>query len=604
MQSRHYFLLARLVSLCFLILASVALGTTANGQDLQASKKILILFTHQSDQPAQAIVEQAMRNTLQSSLPVSPEIFFEYLDAVRSPLDDFEADLARQMQRKHGSRKFDLVFAVNPPALKFLAKHRASLFPGVPLVFLVLDRQNLSDIEVGPGMTGVWGEISYAANLELALTIHPQATRVIVLSGVGEWDTYWLSIVQDELRAFDGRIEISYLTGLTISEQKKALSELPLETIVLFVSSTRDREGNIPGNLEVLRQICPVSNAPVYGSNDAQLGLGIVGGKVLSFEALGKSGAEVGLRVLAGEDPNTIVPGGISSITMFDWRSLQRWNINENALPQGSIIKFKQLSFWDEYKWYAVGSIFLIVLEASLIGLLIYLQYRRRIAEAENQEISGRLINAHEDERARLARELHDDACQNLALLSVQLDLFSENDTNNGSGAKIKVLSERVFDLSEDLRRLSHQLHPARLQHLGLSTAIRSLCNEIESAHQLKIEFIGTDIPATLPAPDSLNIYRIIQEALQNVVKHSGATEASVRLSAVGDILKLTVEDTGCGFDRQKYDPDSSLGLISMRERVRLLRGRLSIDSAPNAGTRVKATIPIGGNRLRPNFSK
>ena len=155
------------------------------------------------------------------------------------------------------------------------------------------------------------------------------------------------------------------------------------------------------------------------------------------------------------------------------------------------------------------------------------------------------------------------------------------------------MLSERVAELSEDLRSLSHQLHPARLQHLGLSTAVRGFCNEIAAAHPLKVEFNETNVPATLPAATSLNIYRIVQESLQNVVKHSGATEASVTLSVEDEVINLKVVDNGVGFDTKAARPQSSLGLISLRERVRLLHGIIVIDSNPGSGTQIEATIPI-----------
>ena len=212
----------------------------------------------------------------------------------------------------------------------------------------------------------------------------------------------------------------------------------------------------------------------------------------------------------------------------------------------------------------------------------------------EAQEISGRLITAHEDERARLARELHDDACQNLALLSIDLEVLRQNTpTDNGSGEKIKALSERAGELSNDLRRLSYQLHPARLEHLGLAASIRGFCKEMETAHSLEIEFVEANVPVTLPEPISLNVYRIVQESIQNIVKHSGASEASVTLSGNGNELQLTISDNGRGFDPKSPVPEASLGLTSLRERIRLLHGKMSINSRPDKGTRIEATIPV-----------
>jgi len=159
--------------------------------------------------------------------------------------------------------------------------------------------------------------------------------------------------------------------------------------------------------------------------------------------------------------------------------------------------------------------------------------------------------------------------------------------------SNISMLSTRVGELSDDLRQMSHQLHPARLVRLGLGSALRGFCNEIESAHALKVDFVEDNIPAILPAATSLNVYRIVQESLQNVVKHSRATRSSVTISAKDNVLRVSIADNGCGFDPKSTAPDGSLGLISMRERVRLLHGEISIDSQPGNSTRIKVAIPI-----------
>ncbi len=355
------------------------------------NKRILIVFTHQSDNPAQTVVEQALRSTLQTRSTQPVEIYSEYLDAVRTPLENYEKELVTQLRQKYAGKNFDLIFAVNPPALEMLLKNRATLFANAPIVFLVLDQQTLNGMNVGPNLTGVWGEVNYEATLELALNLQPATRQVVVISGVAEWDNYWRSVVQRELRPFEGRVTFSYLTGLTIAELQKAVAALPPQTIVLFVSSTRDREGNNPGNLAVVRQICPVSTAPVYGNSDAQVGLGIVGGRVISFEALGLEAAQVGFRVMAGERPDSITPHGVPSVPMFDARELKRWGISDRSLPAGSIVKFGDTSLWSRYKWIIVGLVVAVIVEGLLIGKLLYADKKRRQAEQKTKRADQRL---------------------------------------------------------------------------------------------------------------------------------------------------------------------------------------------------------------------
>jgi PAS domain S-box-containing protein len=223
------------------------------------------------------------------------------------------------------------------------------------------------------------------------LALHPETKQLVAISGAGEWDDYWRSVVQQQLRPFETRIRISYLTGLTIPELQKAVGSLQSQTIVLFVSSVRDRTGNTPGNLEVVRQISAASNAPVYGTSDAQVGLGIVGGRVVSFDALGLEGANVGLRVMNGEKPESIAPHGVLSVPMFDSRALKRWGINESKLPPGAIVKFKQVSLWENYKWTIIALIAAVILEGLLILQLLNADRKRRQAERKTKRADRRL---------------------------------------------------------------------------------------------------------------------------------------------------------------------------------------------------------------------
>ena len=366
-------------------------ATSVSAQTGQASKHVLMVFSHQADNPAQLVVEHAMRSTLEKNSSVPIETYSEYLDAVRTPLDGYEKELVDQLKRKYAGKNFDLIFALNPPALKLLTKNRAALFPNAPVVFLVLDQQNVKDIDVGPNITGIWGEVDYKATVDVALGLHPDTKQLVVISGAGEWDDYWRSVVRQQLRPFETRIRISYLTGLTIPELQKAVANLQSQTIVLFVSSVRDRAGNTPGNLEVVRQISAASNAPVYGSSDAQVGLGIVGGRVVSFDALGLEGGNVGLRVMNGEKPETIAPHGVLSVPTFDARELKRWGIKEDRLPAGSIVKFRDTSLWTEYKWLIMALIVAVIVEGLLIGQMLYADRKRRQAERKTKRADRRL---------------------------------------------------------------------------------------------------------------------------------------------------------------------------------------------------------------------
>lgn len=212
-------------------------------------------------------------------------------------------------------------------------------------------------------------------------------------------------------------------------------------------------------------------------------------------------------------------------------------------------------------------------------------------SEAAARELSGRLITAQEDERRRLARDLHDDLSQRLSVLSVELELFGR-----GQSAEEKVHVERlaatVRELGAQVHGLSYQLHPAKLDQLGLETAARSWCREMAQQSGIRIDFSAADVPAGLPPDVALCFYRIVQEALRNVVRHSGADAAQVELTYDGGLLRLAIVDAGRGFDRRVAREASGLGLLSMRERVQIVGGILEVDPQPGRGTRLTVTIP------------
>ncbi len=219
----------------------------------------------------------------------------------------------------------------------------------------------------------------------------------------------------------------------------------------------------------------------------------------------------------------------------------------------------------------------------------------RRLAEEKARDLSGRLIHAQEVERTRLARELHDDLSQSLALLSVELEMFGQSESAGGGNLswRMREFSTQVKKLSSEVHRLSHELHPAKLEQLGLVAAVRGFCREFAVAHKIAIEFADSSVPLVVPRDTALCLYRIVQEALQNVVKHSGATAAKVELAMEGSGLRLAIRDDGVGFDPEVIRVNGSLGLVSMAERARFVHGRLSIDSHAGKGTRIDVRVPI-----------
>jgi signal transduction histidine kinase len=218
----------------------------------------------------------------------------------------------------------------------------------------------------------------------------------------------------------------------------------------------------------------------------------------------------------------------------------------------------------------------------------------RKLSEQALLAVSGRLITAQEEERARIARELHDDLSQRMALLHVSLEEFKRSIPGSASQVEQQLdnIVKMAAEVSSNIHGLSHQLHPARLDTLGLVGSLRGLCREFSEQYKLQVQFLSSDTPGQISKDVTVCLFRIAQEALRNVVKHSAATSAVVELSGSANEIDLCISDSGQGFDVASVRGVAGLGLISMRERLRLVGGHLSIESEPRHGTRIRVGIP------------
>jgi signal transduction histidine kinase len=320
------------------------------------------------------------------------------------------------------------------------------------------------------------------------------------------------------------------------------------------------------------------------------------------------AGAETAERVLVlyptsdGQPGNFLFDRGLHALTHREMMFPGVPIVFSALGPPGSVVRYTQPSFWDLYHWHIVGVVSLCVIQALLIvGLLLQRASRKRAegglrdSQRELRALTGRLLQAQETERRRIARELHDDLNQGLAVLAVELDLLGQKPPESGAelGGRMHELSSLVKQLSSTVHDLSHNLHPSKLEQLGLVAAIRSLCKELNQGHDLVIEFTAKQVPPATPHDTTLCLYRIAQEALGNVVRHSGARHAGVELSGSVTEVFLRIVDDGVGFDLGSADARGGLGLVSMRERLHLVGGAITIDSQPSAGTCIDVRVPL-----------
>jgi PAS domain S-box-containing protein len=233
-----------------------------------------------------------------------------------------------------------------------------------------------------------------------------------------------------------------------------------------------------------------------------------------------------------------------------------------------------------------------------IVGMIADITERKRAEEALTNA-RKRLVEAQEQERTRIARELHDDIGQRLALLTVELEQLQRNtpDLPARVRGRLDELRNEALEMGADIQTLSHELHSAKLEYLGIATVAKGFCREFAVKHRVEIDCQTSDLPGSLPPAISLCLFRVLQEALHNSLKHSGVGSFAVRLWATADEVHLTVSDSGAGFDSETARESRGLGLISMEERLQLLNGTFAIESQPNRGTTIHARVPLRAER-------
>jgi signal transduction histidine kinase len=242
--------------------------------------------------------------------------------------------------------------------------------------------------------------------------------------------------------------------------------------------------------------------------------------------------------------------------------------------------------------------VLLCVVAVPLMLLAAVISDRQR-AEEMLRGVSGRLIDAQEQERQRIGRDLHDDIGQRLSLVAIELQQIKQDPPDSAVevSRRMDELWKQALEISNDVQSLSHELHSAKLEYLGIVGAMKSFCVEFGKQQRVEIDFRSHDLPNPLPSPEvSLSLFRVLQEALHNASKHSGVRHFEVELWGRPGEIDLTVSDSGAGFDVQAAREGRGLGLTSMQERLKLVNGELAIESQPTRGTTIHARVPLSSD--------
>jgi PAS domain S-box-containing protein len=699
------------ISLC--LISSVAAAVEQN------AKNVLVLYSFTDDSIFGSV--GLLASSLRARVPGPVDLYVEHLETLRFEDIDYEKSVVETLRHEYSARKLDLLIVAAYPALQFALRHRDELFPGVPIVFFAIEARRLAGQKMWPGVTGATDTVDLRATFDVALRLHPNTNTVAIITSNSAFDKYWLGVIHANLQHDHTEVKEIDLVGLPADQLFEKIAGLPPRSVVLFGLDPKESIQPAVGAWEILRRIG--QRLPTYCAVPPNcLDHGGVGGVFYDVQEQTSLAAQLASRVLSGERPEDIpIVKGSPDRFFGNWRELRRWHIPESALPPGSVVLYREPTFWERDRKYILPAIVLIVAQALLIigflwqrarkrkaeavlgeserrfrvmadttpslvwmcdshGKITYLNERRtsftgtapnaeysetwvayvhtddlenvlntfaealntrrpfsmeyrlrrkdgvyrwmfdvasprvngdgsfvgfiasavdttdqKIAQQALEKMSGQLIEAQEKERTRIARELHDDICQRLALLSVELEQAerSSNESPTASKKRLKEIRKHCSEIAGDVQSMSHQLHSSKLDLLGIVAAIRGFCKEFSNQNEVSVEFTENNVPGYLQKEISLCLFRVVQEALHNAVKYSGVIQFTVELTGIENEIQLLVKDAGAGFDVEEAKKNRGLGLLSMQERIHIVHGRFSVNSKPGQGTEILAAVPV-----------
>ena len=348
---------------------------------------MVMISTGSRFSPGFALAEQNAIDTMAKLGPGRVDFYSEYLDIVRFPSESYQRIFRNYLHEKYADNPPDLLMFIYVGSLGITAKLLGQLFPAVPVVVIGLTEEKVATDQLGSLVSGFAQHVDPRTTIELILRLQPETRRIVIIGGTAEVDRLVLDRAEEAARSFTGQVEFEFWDKRAMAEMRQSVTSLSPKTVLLFTRMYRDGAGQPFVPALAAQELARLANVPLYVLHDAQVGGGAVGGFVVDVGSLGKQAGELANRILSGASPASlpfeIRTGGVA---MFDWRALKRWGISESRLPPDSVVRFREPTIWEQYRWYIIGALAIMALQALLIlGLLLH-RMRRRQAEAELRE--------------------------------------------------------------------------------------------------------------------------------------------------------------------------------------------------------------------------
>jgi signal transduction histidine kinase/CheY-like chemotaxis protein len=520
-------------------------------------------------------------------------VFTETLDVQQIEDPELLEESKRWLVQKYRDRPLDLLIGHGARSLEALLEIRDSSGRDIPILYLRADGSRPSDIRdlpVHPGVASMMLGPIEGAVATAATTLFPALrTLFLVVDNEAEAD----ALSERYTRSLPPSVRVIPLVRPTHARVAAVARAAGPTSAVHYGLIVQDESGQVWGQHDYLTTLASMLDIPVFTAFATQLGTGTLGGPKVDPVLMGRFVGASAVELLSGVNPDALPPQTFDSWTLsLDWREFRRLGIARNRVPVGVEWVGKPEQFWEAFPR-TTGAMMGLILILFGTGLNLAGSRRtiRRARDARSR-LSQRLMAVVDGDRSRIARDLHDGLCQELTVVSLELYRTSP------------AAAARVRELVSFTRGIAYDLHASPLDRLPFFDAVRALARNVESAAaatpetdpeasnpSLTITVESSDWPADLPQAVAINLYRAVQESLQNVVRHARAHRCAIYLEGQGERCRVRVVDDGIGFQPGVAGAEG-LGLVSMQERMVSVGGTFRVRAAPGKGTEVILEVP------------
>ena len=545
-------------------------------------------------------------------------LYAEGFDLDRFKAEDYADQLRELMKAKYRDRPIGVVVAVGAATLEFALRWRSELWPGVPLVFSMLNPFDLQRLKPPPDVTGVIVDLKFADSVKAARAVVPDLKGIFVVGDAWDRQIFFRGW-KAEMVNTEGP-DITEIMGLTMSETRQRVSELPANSAIVYTSMHSSGDGAYYTSVFALSLIAEKANRPIIVTGETLLAPGGIGGYVLEPEMVGAEAAKLALRILDGEAPSDIPRKLTESVKpVFNWKEMQRWDVSESSLPPGSEIRFRDPSLWERYRWQTMMVIAVMLIQAGLISVLLRERKKRSDAEAEAHT---RLTELAHVGRQATAGELSTSIAHELnqPLGAILTNAETAEMILESPSPDLAELRDILSDIRRDDQRASEVIHrmrsflkrtPFEIKELDLNDVMREAFNFLTvQASDDNIALYYRPFPQPLPIRgDAVQLQQVILNLVVNSMEamssmpHGRAVIGRVELNGAST-AKVSISDSGPGIPSEKltkiFDPffttkqqGMGIGLSIARTIVQAHKGTIWAENQLEGGAVFYLSLPL-----------